>query len=85
VIKIVKILVTTINAPEILVFEDGTHDIKMKDGSYQVLVVDEKGVPTNVKHMKGYETRVYAQTRFCAFDLRFRTVVRGKRRFDLRS
>ena len=31
------------------------------------------------------DNRVYAQTRFCAFDLRFRTVVRGKRRFDLRS
>jgi len=29
--------------------------------------------------------RVYAKSRFCAFDLRFRTVVRGKRIFDLRS
>ena len=29
--------------------------------------------------------RVYAQTHFCAFDLRFRTVVRGKRSFDMRS
>ena len=34
---------------------------------------------------KDDEIRVYAQTRFCAFDLRFHTVVRGKRRFDLRS
>ena len=45
------------DAPEILTFEDGTHGIKMKDGSYQVFVVDKKGVPTNVKHMKGYETK----------------------------
>jgi len=28
---------------------------------------------------------VYALTRFCAFDLCFRTVVRGKRSFDMRS
>ena len=27
--------------------------------------------------------RVYAQTRFCAFDLRFHTVVRGKRSFHI--
>ena len=29
----------------------------MKDGSYQIFVVDKKSVPTNVKHMKGYETK----------------------------
>ena len=45
------------DAPEILSFEDGTHGIKMKDESFQVFVVDKQGVPTNVKHMKGYETR----------------------------
>ena len=37
------------DAPEILTFEDGTHGIKIKDGSYQVFVMDKKGVPTNVK------------------------------------
>jgi hypothetical protein len=31
--------------------------IKIKDGSYQVFVVDKKGVLTNVKHMKVYETK----------------------------
>jgi len=44
------------DAPEILTFEDGTHGIKMKDGSYQAFVTDTKGIPTNVKHMKGYDT-----------------------------
>jgi hypothetical protein len=33
----------------------------------------------------GHWNRVYAKSRFCAFDLRFRTVVRGKRSFDMRS
>ncbi len=33
------------DAPEILTFEDGTHCIKMKDGSYQVSVTDTKGFP----------------------------------------
>jgi hypothetical protein len=45
------------DVPEILTLEDGSHGIKMKDGSDQVFVVDKKGVPTNVKHMKGYETK----------------------------
>ena len=33
------------DVPEILTFEDGTHCIKMKDGSYQVSVTDTKGFP----------------------------------------
>jgi hypothetical protein len=33
------------DAPEIHTFEDDTHGIKMKDGSYQVFVVDKKAFP----------------------------------------
>ena len=39
------------DAPEILTFEDGTHGIKMKDGSYQVFVVDKKGVPVTPQYV----------------------------------
>ena len=39
---------------------------------------------TSADQQRKDTSRVYAKSRICAFDVRFRTVVRGKRIFDMR-